>query len=99
MKIYKRQTGGVVYNPFMGNTASPQAVTQPTNEKNDSEDEIQKAIVKVLEQNGVPNDVNAFLAQAKRLLAKRDFLLFSSGSDSYDMSDLIRLHSLANQIK
>lgn len=99
MKIYKRQTGGVVYNPFMGNTASPQAVAQPTNEKNDSEDEIQKAIVKVLEQNGVPNDVNAFLAQAKRLLAKRDFSLFSSGYDSYDMSDLIRLHSLANQIK
>lgn len=99
MKIYKRQTGGVVYNPFMGNTASPQAVAQPTNEKNDSGDEIQKAIVKVLEQNGVPNDVNAFLAQAKRLLAKRDFSLFSSGSDSYDMSDLIRLHSLANQIK
>lgn len=99
MKIYKRQTGGVVYNPFMGNTASPQAVTQPSNEKDDSGDEIQKAIIKVLEQNGVPNDVNAFLAQARKLMAKRDFSLFSNGSDSYDMSDLIRLHSLANQIK
>lgn len=99
MKIYKRQTGGVVYNPFMGNAASPQAVTQPTNEKDDSGDEIQKAIIKVLEQNGVPNDVNEFLAQAKRLMSKRDFSLFSNGSDSYDMSDLIRLHSLANQIK
>ena len=99
MKIYKRQTGGVVYNPFMGNTASPQAVTQPTNGKDDSGDEIQKAIIKVLEQNGVPNDVNEFLAQAKRLMSNRDFSLFSNGSDSYYMSDLIRLHSLANQIK
>lgn len=98
MKIYKRQTGGVVYTPFGMETTSPQVVSQSGDTKEDA-DEIQKAIINVLNEQGIPTDVNKFLKHAQAILAKRDFSLFSTGEDSYDFSDLIRLHSLANQVK
>lgn len=98
MKIYKRQTGGVVYTPFGMETTSPQVVNQSDNKK-EGADEIQKAIINVLNEQGIPTDVDKFLKHAQAILAKRDFSLFSTGDDSYDFSDLIRLHSLANQVK
>lgn len=98
MKIYKRSTGGVVYTPFGMETASPQVVSQ-SDDKKEGADEIQKAIINVLNEHGIPTDVNKFLKHAQAILAKKDFSLFSTGDNSYDLSDLIRLHSLANQVK
>ena len=95
MKIKRHQSGGIVYTPFFRNSNSQTPASNTTENKGDNE--IQKAIISVLNENGLPNDVDYFLSQANALLADSSSL-FSSGS-KYDMSDLIRLHSLANKIK
>lgn len=105
MKIKKYQSGGIYYTPYMretaGNTASPAVSSQQPSE-NKEDQLIQKEIVNVLKENGLPNDVDYFLSMANRFLQKsKNFSqLFSTGqTSSYDMSDLIRIQSLANRIR
>lgn len=108
MKIKRYQTGGIYYTPFFRDSVT-QAESQNTNtnsnvnskETKDSE-LIQKEIINVLKENGLPNDVDYFLSKADAFLKKSQNLgsLFNAGqTPSYDMSDLIRLQSLANRIK
>lgn len=106
MKIKRYQTGGIYYTPFFRDSAIS-SESQNTNDNNNSKvskdsELIQKEIINVLKENGLPNDVDYFLSKADSFLRKSQNLgsLFSSGqSVSYDMSDLIRLQSLANRIK
>lgn len=100
MKIKRYQTGGIVYTPFFRDSVAPQQTSQSTKSGGDG-DEIQKAIISVIEENGLPNDVDYFLKQANAILASSNGLFSWSGNvpGSYDMSDLIKLHSLANKIR
>lgn len=106
MKIKRYQTGGIYYTPFFRDSvAQPESLNTSTNvnSKEPKSDElIQKEIINVLKENGLPNDVDYFLSKANTFLKKSQNLgsLFNIGQvSSYDMSDLIRLQSLANRIK
>lgn len=105
MKLKRYQNGGIYYTPFFRDAVEPaQAATQTSKAtKEDKEEQlIQKEIINVLKENGLPNDVDYFLNRANSFLKKSQNLgeLFVSGQTSqYDMSDLIRLQSLANRIK
>lgn len=101
MKIVKHQVGGIVYTPYIkGQQAAKQAATSSgTTQEEKQENEIQKAIIKVLEENGLNNDTDYFLRQANKFLsAASSGSLFGKGDD-YNLSDLIKLHSLANKIR
>ena len=102
MKIKRYQSGGIYYTPFfrdsVGNS-TPQPQESTTNENKDDE-LIQKEIINVLKENGIPNDVDYFLQKANTFLKKSQTIGSSLiGNKGYDMSDLIRLQSLANRIR
>lgn len=104
MKIKRYQNGGISYTPFFRDAAEPTQVATQTSKTSENKEEqlIQKEIINVLKENGLPNDVDYFLDRANSFLRKSQNLgeLFVSGqSNQYDMSDLIRLQSLANRIK
>ena len=104
MKIKKYQTGGIYYTPFFRDSVT-QPVSQDTinpTSKDKDDNLIQKEIINTLKESGLPNDVDYFLSKANSFLRKSQNLgsLFTdTGTGSYDMSDLIRIQSLANRIK
>lgn len=103
MKIKRYQSGGIYYTPFFrDDLTSEQPQNQSSNASNEEEQFIQKEIINVLKENGLPNDVDYFLNAANKFLSKSRNLgsLFSSNQTSqYDMSDLIRIQSLANRTR
>ena len=105
MKIKRYQSGGIYYTPFFRdsiNQVESQNTSNSTTKNNKDDELIQKEIINVLKENGLPNDVDYFLSKANTFLKKSQNLgsLFNTTQEaSYDMSDLIRLQSLANRIK
>lgn len=99
MKIKKHQLGGVAYTPYIresGAGTTTSASPKSSKSEKDAGDEIQKAIIKVLLENkGLPNDVNYFLNKANALMMNSTDIY---GNENYIMSDLIKLQSLANNI-
>lgn len=106
MKIKRYQTGGIYYTPFFRDSViqqESQKSTSGSSSKENKEDNlIQKEIINILKENGLPNDVDYFLSKANTFLRRSQNLGVLFGTDnssSYDMSDLIRLQSLANRIR
>lgn len=101
MKIKKYQIGGIYYTPFFRDSISSQESQHVGNNSstNNNENLIQKEIINTLKENGLPNDVDYFLSKANTFLRKSQNLVFNTTEDSYDLSDLIRIQSLANRIK
>ena len=102
MKVRSYQLGGVYYTPvnrpemdFGSGTATS------TSQSPKKDDLIQKEIIGVLKENGLPSDVDYFLGAANEFLQKSQAAgrFFASGNSSYTMSDLIRIQSLANRVK
>ena len=93
MKIKRYQNGGISYTPFFRDAAEPTQVATQTSKTSENKEEqlIQKEIINVLKENGLPNDVDYFLDRANSFLRKSQNLgeLFVSGqSNQYDMSEL-----------
>lgn len=107
MRIKQYQAGGIYYTPYFRDGqqsgATQAASTSSSGSSGDKEEQlIQKEIVSVLKENGLPNDVDFFLGKANSFLSKSQgigSLLGSGSSSSYDMSDLIQLRSLANRVR
>jgi hypothetical protein len=109
MKVVEYQSGGIIYTPFITSRSASQPIpttgAQTTGTKKTSEgaDAIQKEIIKVLEENGLQNDVNKFLAEANSFLSSSKNLskmsLFGGNEDEYTMSHLIGILQLANGVK
>lgn len=105
MKIKRYQAGGIAYTPFFRDSVIQQESQSSTGsmpKETKEEQLIQKEIINVLKENGLPNDVDYFLSKADSFLKKSQNLgsLFGTGKNaSYDMSDLIRLQSLANRTR
>lgn len=105
MKIKRYQTGGIYYTPFFRdsiNQQESQGIVNTTSRKDKEDNLVQKEIINVLKENGLPNDVDYFLSKADTFLKKSQNIgsLFNTSQNiTYDMSDLIRLQSLANRIK
>lgn len=98
MQIKKHQLGGIAYTPYIRESGAQTSSASPKSGKaqKDEGDEIQKAIIKVLLENkGLPNDVNYFLNKANALMMNSVDIY---GNENYVMSDLIKLQSLANNI-
>ena len=56
----------------------------------------------IISENGIPTDVDTFLRQANAVLDKsKNFSanLFGAANQSYNVSDIIKLRSLANRTK
>lgn len=111
MKIKKHQVGGITYTPFIPNaqqvantsSATPQYVGTTGNDKNSKfTDLINKSLIDILDSNGIPSDVNAFLSAAQSFLGKSQSLtnysLFGGDNDDYTLNDLIHIQSLAAQV-
>jgi len=110
MKIKSYQVGGVVYTPFVPNqaqTTTGTSVGSSTTKSSDSNDEkltgIKKEIVDILKSNGIPSDVDLFLTKANSFLANSTSLsnmsLFGGTNDDYDLSDLVKIQKMANDVK
>ena len=110
MKIKSYQVGGVVYTPFVPNqaqTTTGTSVGSSTTKSSDSNDEkltgIKKEIVDILKSNGIPSDVDMFLTKANSFLANSTSLsnmsLFGGTNDDYDLSDLVKIQKMANDVK
>lgn len=102
MKIKSYQVGGIVYTPF-----SPQSQTQTTSSGTSTSEKIsgtmKKEIIDVLKENGIPSDVDAFLNKANEFLNGSMSLssksLFGGTDDDYNLSDLITIQKMANDVK
>ena len=107
MKIKSYQVGGVVYTPFVPNQAQTTTGTTSSSTKSSSSDDkltgIKKEIVEILKSNGIPSDVESFLTKANQFLSDSTSLsnmsLFGGTDDDYDLSDLVKIQKMANDVK
>ena len=101
----KLQAGGVIsYTPFIPNAGVTSSSNTTTETKKDKiTGTLQKEIVDILKQNGIPSDVNAFLAKANSYLSQSqslsDMSIFGGTNDDYSMSQLMHIQSMANEVK
>lgn len=99
------QSGGVVsYTPFIPQSGATQTTASSSGTKQDKiTGTLQEEIVKVLKENGIQSDVDSFLSQANAFLTNSQHLsamsLFGGEDDSYTMSHLIGVLSMANKVK
>ena len=106
MRIRRYEVGGITYTPFVPTQAVSSGAASSSG-SSDSSDKIsgtvKKEIIDILKENGIPSDVESFLQSAQTLLDKSKHLTayspFGGDSDDYDMSDIIRIQSLANRVK
>lgn len=101
----KYLVGGVTYTPYLPATAGgpeQRAASTAASTASSKEDPIKKEIIGILKENGIPSDVDYFLQQANSFLTSSSHLSTSKlfgGEDEYDLSDLIKIQSLANRVK
>lgn len=109
MKVKKYAVGGIQYTPFVtsylsnitgGSTKASSSSTKST-PRDDAE--IEKAIIKLADTEGIPIDVSIFNAQAAQFLKASESLtsysLFGGTDNSYNLSTLFTLQSQANLLK
>lgn len=108
MKYKSYQVGGVIYTPFVPNQAQTTTGTDSGDSKSPSSGDgkltgIKKEIVEILKSNGIPSDVEMFLSKANSFLANSTSLsnmsLFGGTDDDYDLSDLVKIQKMANDVK
>ena len=100
----KYATGGITYTPYLPATSGyPEQKDPSSSTASSSKDTpIKNQILSVLKENGIPSDVDSFLQQAGVFLSNSTHLSSSSlfgGTDDYDLSDLIKIQSLANKVR
>ena len=106
----KYQVGGIAYTPYLpAQTGSPQESTSSSGGTSKSSTPekisgtIKGEIVNLLKENGIPTDVSTFLNAANTFLDKSKSLsqmsLFGGKNDDYDLSDLIKIQQLVNDVK
>lgn len=106
MKIRKYQAGAIIYTPTpTGGTAT--SAQQSTSSSSASTDKItgtvQKEIMDLMKQDGLPADVDDLLAFASKYLDKSshlsDMSLFGGTEKDYDMKDYIKILNLVQKAK
>ena len=106
----KYQVGGIAYTPYLpAQIGSPQESTSSSGGTSKSSTPekisgtIKGEIVNLLKENGIPTDVSTFLNAANTFLDKSKSLsqmsLFGGKNDDYDLSDLIKIQQLVNDVK
>lgn len=103
MQIRKYSGGALLtYTPHISTsnktTTSQQSTT--TSGVESAEDKIQKEFFEIIGEYGLHNDKDKFLSYASKLLtASQTMNLSGETKDNITKRDLIKLHSLANQLK
>ena len=106
----KYQVGGVVYTPYLpaqAGTAQGTTSTSASSSTSSTPEKIsgtmKKEVIDILKENGIPSDVDQFLQYANNFLDKSknlsSYSFIGGNDDDYDMSDLIKVQSLANKVK
>lgn len=97
MIINKYQQGGI-YSPYIfGNLQGKQESAPSKTVADKEEDKLDKAIIDLVQANGLQNDVDYTLGEAKRFLAQMNDPLAIGGANK--MGTLIKLQSLVNRVK
>lgn len=107
MKIKKYAVGGIQYTPFVTSYLGGQGSTKSSSSSSKAsprdDAEIEKAIIKLADTEGVPIDVNVFNDQAAQFLKRSESLTsfspFGGTDNSYSLSTLFTLQSQANMLK
>lgn len=64
---------------------------------------IKKEIIDLLKENGLPSDVSTLLSAANTFLSKStglsNYTIFGGEDDDYDLSDLMKIQQLVNDVK
>lgn len=107
----KYQVGGVVYTPYLpAQAGSPQESTSTsggTTSSGSSPDKIsgtiKKEIIDLLKANGMPSDVSTLIDTANGFLLKSralsNYSIFGGEDEDYDLSDLMKVQQLVNDVK
>lgn len=107
----KYQVGGVVYTPYLpAQAGSPQESTSTsggTTSSGSSPEKItgtvKKEIIDLLKENGMPSDVSTLLNAANTFLNKSkslsNYSIFGGEDEDYDLSDLMKIQQLVNDVK
>ena len=92
--IEKKQSGGIIYTPFVPSNLSEAESSSSTSSSSDvgKIGDIQKEILDVLQENGLPSDVDAFMQSANRFLRRAE------ATGNWSMADFTRIQSLANRV-
>jgi hypothetical protein len=103
MKL-KLQDGGVVsYTPFTYNPGTVSSKSSTEDKKEKITGTLQKEIVDILKQNGIPSDVNAFMDKANSYLSQSQSLsnmaIFGGTDTDYTMQQLMQIQKMANEVK
>lgn len=103
MKL-KLQDGGVVsYTPFTYNPGTVSSKSSTEDKKEKITGTLQKEIVAILKQNGIPSDVNAFMDKANSYLSQSQSLsnmaIFGGTDTDYTMQQLMQIQKMANEVK
>lgn len=93
--IEKKQSGGIIYTPFVPSYTDSEA--ESSSSSSSSSDvgkigDVQKEIMDVLQENGLPSDVDYFMQTANRFLRKAEI------TGNWSMSDFTKIQSLANRV-
>ena len=101
--------GGIAYTPYLpAQAGSSQESTSSSGSTSSSKPEkitgtIKGEIAKLLSENGLPSDVSVLLHKADNFLNNSRSLsqksLFGGTDDDYDLSDLIKVQQLVNDVK
>ena len=93
--IEKKQAGGIIYTPFVPSYTDSEAESGSSSSSSSDVGKIgdvQKEIMDVLQENGLPSDVDYFMQTADRFLRKAE------ATGVWSMSDFTRIQSLANRV-
>lgn len=92
--IEKKQSGGIIYTPFVPSNLSEAESSSSTSSSSDEGKlgDIQKEILDVLQENGLPSDVDTFMQSANRFLRRAE------ATGNWSMADFTRIQSMANRV-
>lgn len=92
--IEKKQSGGIIYTPFVPSNLSEAESSSSSSSSSDEGKigDIQKEILDVLQENGLPSDVDAFMQSANRFLRRAE------ATGNWSMADFTRIQSMANRV-
>lgn len=92
--IEKKQSGGIIYTPFVPSNLSEAESSSSSSSSSDEGKigDIQKEILDVLQENGLPSDVDAFMQSANRFLRRAE------ATGNWSMAEFTRIQSMANRV-
>lgn len=101
-EVEKFAVGGIAYTPFVTSYLGSNTTSKKTSSSSSESDEVEKAIIKLADTEGVPIDVAKFNADAAAFLeSSKSLTSFSpfGGKGDYDLSTLFTLQTQANLLK